>query len=106
MLRRRRLFRALGPAVLLAVGGAYALASWNWCGAWGQGEPAVLPPVGPRGAVRRRGRGSPIGRPGRWWWPATRRPAPRPGSAELPLLARALVLQVGRRGWGWSRWSC
>lgn len=39
--RRRRWLRALGPAVLLSVGGAYALASWNWCGDWPPAEPAV-----------------------------------------------------------------
>ncbi len=38
----RRLLRALGPALLLAVGGAYALASGNWCGEWLAGKPSVV----------------------------------------------------------------
>lgn len=41
-MRLRRYLRALGPALLLGVGGAYALASLDWCN-WPQaGQPGVV----------------------------------------------------------------
>ncbi|MET0402625.1 MAG: neutral/alkaline non-lysosomal ceramidase N-terminal domain-containing protein, partial [Cystobacter sp.] len=38
----RHRWRSLLPLTLLTVGCTYALASWNWCGRWGRGEPVVV----------------------------------------------------------------
>lgn len=93
--RRRRWLRALGPAVLLSVGGAYALASWNWCGDWPPAEPAVTrrgAGTGPLNAGAGRAELAPPFPVHLAGYGPLRGEARR---ALHPLLARAIVLQAG-----------
>ncbi len=94
MSRRRRYLRALGPALLLAVGGAYAVGSWNWCGDW-QLTPPTLETAAKAVGPLRAGAGRSEIQPPYPAIPAGYAP-PRPDltSAERPLHARAVVLEV------------
>jgi len=91
---RRRFLRLYLPAFLLTVAAAYALASWDWCGAWGQGDVPVVSGAGEGplsvgvGVARIETPSSGV---------VAGYPPPRPDAsrAELPLHARALVLRAG-----------
>lgn len=93
-MKRARLLRAAGPALLLAIGGAYAIASWNWCGRW-ERAPAALQAAGlAHGALRAGAARVELSLP----YPVTvaGHPPPRPDAtrASSPLHARAVVLEV------------
>ncbi|MFP2907352.1 hypothetical protein ACLESD_20360, partial [Pyxidicoccus sp. 3LFB2] len=45
-------WRSLIPLVLLTVGAAYSLASWNWCGVWEERSPVLLSQVRGEGPLR------------------------------------------------------
>lgn len=49
---RRRFLRSLLPIILLSVGAAYAIASWNWCGRWVERAPVLLGQVRAEGPLR------------------------------------------------------
>lgn len=91
---RRKLLRAIAPALLLSFGGAYALASWNWCGRW-EPAPAAIEAAGlAQGALLAGAARVKVAVP----WPVV--PAgygpPRPELRESKpsLEARAVVLEV------------
>lgn len=92
---RRRFLRAVGPALLLAVGGAYALASYNWCGRWIAAPPAVVLSQAGEGPLRAGAGRVALSPP----YPVVRAgygpPRSSVSAAELPLHARALILEQG-----------
>ncbi len=95
MTRRRRYLRALGPAFLLTFGGAYALASWNWCGDWPLSPPDVSLTASARGELRA-GAGRREVLPPYPVVPAGYGPlVGEVRASERPLYARAVVLEVG-----------
>ncbi|MDQ3266485.1 MAG: neutral/alkaline non-lysosomal ceramidase N-terminal domain-containing protein [Myxococcota bacterium] len=93
---RRRLLRAVGPALLLAVGGAYALASYNWCGRWLASPPAIVQSQAGEGPLRAGAGRVALAPP----YPVVRAgygpPRSSVSSAEIPLHARALILEQGQ----------
>lgn len=95
MERRRRVLRSLLPLALLTAGAAYALASWNWCGPWEVRPPVLRGEVRAEGPLRAGAARVELQPP----FPAVVAgyPPPRPlaSQAELPLQARAVVLQAG-----------
>ncbi len=92
---RRRFLRAVGPALLLAVGGAYALASYNWCGRWLAAPPAIVQGQAGEGPLLAGAGRVAIAPP----YPVVRAgygpPRPTVSATELPLHARALILEQG-----------
>ncbi|MDC0713440.1 hypothetical protein POL68_33560 [Stigmatella sp. ncwal1] len=95
MATRRQLLRSLLPFILLTVGAAYALASWNWCGRWEERAPVLLDRVQGEGPLRAGAAKVPLHPP----FPAVVAgyPPPRPEAAQAnpPVHARALVVQAG-----------
>ncbi len=91
----RRLLRSLGPVLLLAVGGAYALASGNWCGQWTAGDPEVTVRARASGELSAGAAKVPLEPP----YPivAAGYPPPRPAHSDArpALHARALVFAAG-----------
>lgn len=81
-------------ATVLAAGGAYALASIDWCGSWPDEEPAVLGLGVSEGALRAGAARRELSPP----YPVVVAgyPPPRPEAkaASAPLFARAVVLEV------------
>lgn len=81
--------------MVLAVGGAYALASWDWCGRWGDGAPSVLRVVHGSGTLLAGAAKAEIHVP----YPVTRAGyggfQPTAQSSDRPLYARAIVVQQG-----------
>ncbi len=80
---------------LLAVGGAYALASWDWCGRWEQGEAVLVSAARATGELQAGAAAVELNPP----WPVTVAGygplRPTASRASRPLKARAVVLQVG-----------
>jgi hypothetical protein len=99
-LKKGRL-KALTMAALLAAGGAYALASIDWCRVPVPAVPVVVNRVSGQGALSA-GAAKVELQPA---FPATLAgygpPRSRASSAEVPLYARALVVQVGKARLGW-----
>jgi neutral ceramidase len=92
----RRFLRALGPVLLLAVGGAYALASGNWCGVWEPGAPAVVFAARAADVPLRAGAARvPLEPPFPVVAAGYGPPRPELSVASPPLHARALVLSAG-----------
>jgi neutral ceramidase len=91
----RRRLQAIGMAALLATGGAYAIASWDWCGDWKQAPARLVSSARATGALKAGAASVAVDPP----WPVTvagygpMRPSAT--RANHPLQARALVLQVG-----------
>jgi neutral ceramidase len=92
---RRSLFRALLPFALLTAGAAYALASWNWCGRWEERTPQVLSQVRGEGALRAGAAKVALSPPFPVVVAGYSPPRPEASQAELPVYARALVLESG-----------
>ena len=90
-----RYLRALGPVVLLAVGGAYAMASGNWCGEWLAGQPVVIASGRSVESVWRAGAARVELQPP---WPVVAAGYPPPRrevtQSSPPLHARAVVLEA------------
>ena len=82
-------------AALLAVGGAYALASWDWCGHWAQAPATLVAKARAHGALSAGAAAVELEPP----WPVTIAGygplRPTAVRANRPLRARAVVLQVG-----------
>lgn len=82
-------------AALLAVGGAYAIASWDWCGRWTQEPAKLVAAARATGALKAGAAEVELVPP----WPVTVAGygpvRPTVSRATRPLKARALVLQVG-----------
>lgn len=80
---------------LLAVGGAYALASWDWCGRWLRDPAKKISSVRAKGELRAGAARVQLDPP----WPVTIAGygpmRPTASRANRPLEARAVVLQVG-----------
>ncbi len=95
MASRRRLLRTLLPLVLLNVGAAYALASWNWCGRWTESAPVLLAEARAEGPLRAGAAKVPLTPP----YPVVVAgyPPPRPDASkgEPVPQARAVVLAAG-----------
>ncbi|EAU66763.1 neutral/alkaline non-lysosomal ceramidase N-terminal domain-containing protein, partial [Stigmatella aurantiaca] len=95
MATRRQLLKSLLPFILLTVGAAYALASWNWCGRWDERAPVLLDRLQGEGPLRAGAAKVPLHPP----FPAVVAgyPPPRPEAAQAnpPVHARALVVQAG-----------
>jgi len=93
--RWRRLLRSLLPLMLLTVGSAYALASWNWCGRWTERAPVVLEQVRTEGPLRAGAAKVPLAPPYpvvvAGWGP----PRPEASRADPVPQARAVVLAAG-----------
>jgi neutral ceramidase len=87
--------RPLLPVILLTVGAAYALASWNWCGRWEESAPVLSGQVKAQGPLRAGAARVDLVP----FYPAVVAgyPPPRPEASQAnpPLHARAVVLQVG-----------
>ncbi|RYZ38826.1 MAG: hypothetical protein EOO71_22405 [Myxococcaceae bacterium] len=92
---RRSLLRALLPFALLTAGAAYALASWNWCGRWEERTPVVLSQVRGEGALRAGAAKVVLSPPFPVVVAGYAPPRPEASQAEIPLQARAVVLEVG-----------
>ncbi|MBS1151864.1 MAG: hypothetical protein H6Q89_3562 [Myxococcaceae bacterium] len=80
---------------LLAIGGAYALASWDWCGRWVRDPARLVSSARATGALRAGAARVQLDPP----WPVTIAGygpmRPTASRANRPLEARAVVLQVG-----------
>jgi neutral ceramidase len=95
MATRRQLLRSFLPFMVLTVGAAYALASWNWCGRWEERAPVLLDRLQGEGALWAGAAKVPLHPP----FPVVVAgyPPPRPEAAQSnpPVHARALVVQAG-----------
>jgi neutral ceramidase len=92
---RRPLLRALLPFALLTTGAAYALASWNWCGRWEERSPQVLSQVRGEGALRAGAAKVALSPPFPVVVAGYPPPRPEASQAELPVYARAVVVEAG-----------
>ncbi|RKG60129.1 hypothetical protein D7V80_36270 [Corallococcus sp. CA054B] len=92
---RRSFLRPLLPFALLTAGAAYALASWNWCGRWEERTPEVLSQVRGEGPLRAGAAKVALSPPYPVVVAGYVPPRPEASQAELPLHARALVLEAG-----------
>ena len=92
---RRRRLQAIGMAALMAIGGAYSLASVDWCGRWERTPPKLIASSRATGELRAGAAAVQVDPP----WPVTIAGygpgRPTTSRATHPLFARALVLQVG-----------
>ncbi|MFY0564348.1 hypothetical protein ACN28E_10905 [Archangium lansingense] len=93
--RWRRLLRTLLPLMLLTVGSAYALASWNWCGRWGERAPVVLGQASAEGPLRAGAAKVPLAPPYPVVVAGYGPPRPEANQADPVPQARAVVLAVG-----------
>jgi neutral ceramidase len=95
MATRRQLLRSFLPFIVLTVGAAYALASWNWCGRWEERAPVLLDRFQGEGPLRAGAAKVPLHPP----FPVVvgGYPPPRPEASQAnpPVHARALVVQAG-----------
>lgn len=92
---RRVPWRSLIPLVLLTVGAAYALASWNWCGIWEERAPVVLSQVRGEGSLRAGAAKVALVPPFPVVVAGYAPPRPEASQADPPLHARAVVLEAG-----------
>lgn len=93
--RRRRLLPSLLPFVLLTIGSAYALASWNWCGRWTGREPLVLGQTHAEGPLRAGAARVPLVPPFPVVVAGYGPPRPEASRADPVPQARAVVLSSG-----------
>ncbi|MFB1479417.1 neutral/alkaline non-lysosomal ceramidase N-terminal domain-containing protein [Corallococcus sp. RDP092CA] len=92
---RRSFLRTLLPFALLTAGAAYALASWNWCGRWEERAPEVLSQVRGEGPLKAGAAKVALSPPFPVVVAGYVPPRPEASQAEVPLQARALVLEAG-----------
>ncbi|WP_338870321.1 neutral/alkaline non-lysosomal ceramidase N-terminal domain-containing protein [Myxococcus stipitatus] len=92
---RRASWRSLFPLVLLTVGAAYALGSWNWCGTWDERAPVLLSQVKARGLLRAGAAKVALNPPFPVVVAGYAPPRAEAKEADPPLHARAVVLEVG-----------
>ncbi len=82
-------------AALLSVGGAYALASYDWCGRWDSAPPELLEAAWGKGPLKAGSARVELEPP----WPVTVAgygpPRSTAGRANHPIAAQALVLEAG-----------
>ncbi len=95
MASKRRALRSLLPFALLTAGAAYALASWNWCGRWEERSPVLRGQARAEGALRAGAARVALQPPFPVVVAGYPPPRPEASRAEVPLHARAAVLQVG-----------
>src|SRR5689334_489159 len=93
--RSWRRLRSLFLLVLLLLGGAYALASWNWCGRWGGQPPVLLGQVRAQGPWRAGAAKVPLRPPYPVVVAGYRPPRPEALQADPVPQARAVVLSAG-----------
>ncbi|MCP3164809.1 neutral/alkaline non-lysosomal ceramidase N-terminal domain-containing protein [Myxococcus qinghaiensis] len=92
---RRASWRSLFPLVLLTVGAAYSLGSWNWCGTWEQRAPVLLSHVKAEGALRAGAAKVALVPPFPVVVAGYSPPRPDASQSDPPLHARAVVLESG-----------
>ncbi|MCY1016745.1 neutral/alkaline non-lysosomal ceramidase N-terminal domain-containing protein [Pyxidicoccus sp. MSG2] len=92
---RRVPWRSLIPLVLLTVGAAYSLASWNWCGVWAERAPVLLSQAHGEGPLRAGAARVALVPPFPVVVAGYAPPRPEAGQADPPLHARAVVLEAG-----------
>ncbi|WP_002635155.1 neutral/alkaline non-lysosomal ceramidase N-terminal domain-containing protein [Myxococcus hansupus] len=88
-------WRSLFPMVLLTAGVAYALASWNWCGSWAERAPVLVSRVQGEGPLRAGAAKVALAPPFPVVVAGYSPPRPEAGQADVPLHARAVVLEAG-----------
>ncbi|WP_426757202.1 neutral/alkaline non-lysosomal ceramidase N-terminal domain-containing protein [Myxococcus sp. Y35] len=88
-------WRSLFPLVLLTVGAAYALASWNWCGSWAERAPVLVSQVRGEGPLRAGAAKVLLAPPFPVVVAGYNPPRPEASQAVVPLHARAVVLETG-----------
>jgi neutral ceramidase len=93
-MRRPRL-AFLGPAALLVAGGAYALASFDWCGEWSAAPPRLVSAAVAHGPLHAGGAEVELAPPYPIVVAGYGPPRTEASGARLPLFARAVVLEVG-----------
>jgi hypothetical protein len=93
--RWRRLLPSLLPLMLLTMGSAYMLASWNWCGRWTERAPVVLEQVRTEGPLRAGAAKVPLAPPYPVVVAGYRPPRPEASQADPVPQARAVVLAAG-----------
>ncbi|WP_375770862.1 hypothetical protein NR798_08175 [Archangium gephyra] len=91
----RRWLRTLFPLMLLTVGSAYALASWNWCGRWGERAPVVLEQARAEGPLKAGAAKVPLAPPYPVVVAGYGPPRPEASQADPAPQARAVVLAAG-----------
>ncbi len=87
-------------ATLLAVGGAYAMASFDWCGRWERAEPRLASAGAASGQLRAGAARVPLEPPYPVVLAGYAPPRSVASRASFPLYARAVVLQVGAESVG------
>ncbi|MBZ4397690.1 neutral/alkaline non-lysosomal ceramidase N-terminal domain-containing protein [Myxococcus sp. AS-1-15] len=92
---RRASWRSLFPLVLLTVGAAYALGSWNWCGTWAERAPVLLSQVKGEGPLRAGAAKVALAPPFPVVVAGYSPPRPDATQSDPPLHARAVVLEAG-----------
>ncbi|HEX5749621.1 MAG TPA: hypothetical protein VFZ09_25550 [Archangium sp.] len=93
--RFRRWLRHLLPLLILTVGSAYALASWNWCGRWNERAPLVLEQARAEGPLKAGAAKVPLAPPYPVVVAGYGPPRPEASQADTPPQARAVVLAAG-----------
>jgi neutral ceramidase len=91
----RQRLRSLIPVTLLTFGCAYALASWNWCGRWGEGTPVVVGQARTEGAWKAGAARVALAPPYPVVVAGYGLPLPEARGAGLPPQARAVVVAAG-----------
>jgi hypothetical protein len=81
--------------MLLTLGSAYALASWNWCGRWGERTPEVRGQARAEGSLRAGAAKVTLAPPFPVVVAGYGPPRPEASQADPPPQARAVVLAVG-----------
>lgn len=92
---RRTFWRSLLPLVVLTVGAAYALASWNWCGTWAERAPVVRSQSRGEGPLKAGAAKVALAPPFPVVVAGYSPPRPEASQADPPLHARAVVLEAG-----------
>src|SRR3712207_6151722 len=90
-----RTFKRVLPLVVLTVGAAYALASWNWCGSWPERAPVVLSQARGEGALKAGAARVALEPPFPVVMAGYSPPRNEAREADPPLHARAVVLEAG-----------
>ncbi|WP_095984590.1 neutral/alkaline non-lysosomal ceramidase N-terminal domain-containing protein [Cystobacter fuscus] len=91
----RQRLRGLVAMTLLTLGCAYALASWNWCGRWGEGVPVLVGQARAGGPLRAGAARVDLAPPYPVVVAGYGLPLPEATGAGLPPRARAVVLAAG-----------